>query len=420
MDLTSTSQSDAVLPPPHGPKDFAGGAGPSTTSAPLVRRASSSRVSADRDHSEEFVAAIARTKSGAAGEPVPMEPSPEVDDPAPPVCFICYDEFDRRRPPHSIPCSCQDGHIENRTAVHYGCIRAWAAQKSSCPLCRRALTVQCANFTAPSDLDIADFVTRPLGFEVGVVQCFVRVRRAHGVPVYDLFLEGNSAAQRTHLLTATWQIGHSLRAAYVISLPSGPSRPHDERIATVRANLLGTRWSVVVDEEHPGPQGGLAGVGSASSSISAGRDELVCVGYKPNRFCLDSGPRSMKIATPAVTEDGELEGDRRPKEAEGVLRGAVEARPAAAPKDYVSTFKNRQPVWDERYEAYVLNFLGRVRVASVKNFQIVQTDNIANETLLQFGRVSQSIFSMDVQWPFSIVQAFGVCLTSIAPKLAVK
>lgn len=412
----------------HAGKDAVPPAGMAATSTPLVRRASSSRVSADRDHSEEFAASIVRAKSGAGTEGVPMEPSVEeplaqpckppcdASDPSNAVCFICYDEFDRRRPAHSIPCPCQDGHIENKTSVHYGCIRAWAAQKSSCPLCRRALTVQCANFSAPSDLDIGAFVTRPLGFELGVVQCFVRVRRAHGMPVYDLFLEGSSAAQRRHLLTATWQLGSALRSAYVISLPRGPHRPSEERLATVRANLLGTRWSVVVDEEHPLDRPAVAGVGSPAT----GREELVCVGYKPNRFCLDSGPRSMRLATPAVTEEGDLEGERRPTEGEGVLRAAVDSRPVGAPKDHVSTFKNRQPVWDERYEAYVLNFLGRVRVASVKNFQIVQTDNVANETLLQFGRVSQTIFSMDVQWPFSIVQAFGVCLTSIAPKLAVK
>jgi len=40
--------------------------------------------------------------------------------------------------------------------------------------------------------------------------------------------------------------------------------------------------------------------------------------------------------------------------------------------------------------------------------------------LLQFGRVSSTVFTQDVQWPFSIVQAFGICLTSVATKLGVK
>jgi len=129
----------------------------------------------------------------------------------------------------------------------------------------------------------------------------------------------------------------------------------------------------------------------------------------------------VSIAAPSVTEDGELECSCFPTENDGILAGGLtSARTGATPPPHVSSFKNRQPVWDERYEAYVLNFLGRVRVASVKNFQIVQTDNLASETLLQFGRVSSTVFTQDVQWPFSIVQAFGICLTSVATKLGVK
>jgi tubby-related protein 1 len=145
------------------------------------------------------------------------------------------------------------------------------------------------------------------------------------------------------------------------------------------------------------------------------------VRYKPNRFCIDSGPRTMSLAMPAVSEDGDLEDEpNAPLDTERALARALSSRVVDDEGAHVSTFKNRSPIWDERYQAYVLNFMGRVRIASVKNFQIVQQDNVANETLLQFGRVSSTVFSMDVQWPLSIVQAFGVCLTSISTKLGVK
>lgn len=504
-------------------------AGPS---APPTLRATSSRVS-DADCDDFFPnrhephvnrakssGAVLRTAASAraANRPPPPGAPPSqtscdtaaVAGESAPCCIICYDEFDRRRAPHRIPCPCQEAHYENHAYVHYGCIRAWAAQKSSCPLCRAALTVQCNAFVAPAGVELADFVQRPLPIDAGVVQCFVRVRLGLGAPVYDLFLEG-PPSQRLHLLTATWKLERGLRSSYVVSLPADGTRAHPEPIARVLSNFLGTCWSVLSEKVPPaspeqqravtssasvGPgardfadarpapphlgggrvassvSGGLGGgpahrlpsssaaaelgecgapspasdwrredssVGCSTSwrrrrslrvalaksfggsSAPGGRAELAAVGYKANRFCLDSGPRTMSLATPAVTEDGEYEGPRLPTEAERKLAAALPcARSGAAPPAHVTAFKNRAPVWDDRYEAYVLNFLGRVRVASVKNFQVVQTDNVANETLLQFGRVSSTVFSMDVQWPFSVVQAFGICLTSISTKLGVK
>lgn len=37
-------------------------------------------------------------------------------------------------------------------------------------------------------------------------------------------------------------------------------------------------------------------------------------------------------------------------------------------------FINRPPKWNEKLQAFVLNFYGRVEKASVKNFQLVEED----------------------------------------------
>jgi tubby-related protein 1 len=47
--------------------------------------------------------------------------------------------------------------------------------------------------------------------------------------------------------------------------------------------------------------------------------------------------------------------------------------------------------------AYVLNFSGRVTMASVKNFQLV-TPEAHDSIVLQFGRVAKDEFTMDFQW----------------------
>ena len=65
----------------------------------------------------------------------------------------------------------------------------------------------------------------------------------------------------------------------------------------------------------------------------------------------------------------------------------------------------------------MLNFNGRVTMASVKNFQLVDPDE-QNAVVLQFGRVAKDEFTMDLQWPLSPLQAFGITLSSFDSKIA--
>ena len=73
--------------------------------------------------------------------------------------------------------------------------------------------------------------------------------------------------------------------------------------------------------------------------------------------------------------------------------------------------------WNEQGGAYVLNFNGRVTMASVKNFQLVPPED-QEAVLLQFGRVGKDLFTMDYQHPLSPFQAFAICLSSFDSKLA--
>ena len=61
-------------------------------------------------------------------------------------------------------------------------------------------------------------------------------------------------------------------------------------------------------------------------------------------------------------------------------------------------------------QAFVLNFNGRVDKASVKNFQLIDEYD-DNKIYMQFGRIGQTDFNMDVAYPCSLFQAFGIALT---------
>ncbi len=64
--------------------------------------------------------------------------------------------------------------------------------------------------------------------------------------------------------------------------------------------------------------------------------------------------------------------------------------------------------------AFVLDFQGRVKLPSVKNFVITDADE--KENYIIFGRVDEQLFNLDVKWPFSLYQAFAISMTSIASK----
>ncbi|ORX92615.1 hypothetical protein K493DRAFT_225229, partial [Basidiobolus meristosporus CBS 931.73] len=82
----------------------------------------------------------------------------------------------------------------------------------------------------------------------------------------------------------------------------------------------------------------------------------------------------------------------------------------------VLALRNKSPQWNEDTMSYVLNFNGRVTLASVKNFQIVHQDDV-DYTVMQFGRVSYNAFTLDYSYPLCALQAFGIALTSFDAKI---
>lgn len=103
-------------------------------------------------------------------------------------------------------------------------------------------------------------------------------------------------------------------------------------------------------------------------------------------------------------------------------------------RDQVMFAKNKDPYWLEAIQAYSLDFQGRVTLPSNKNFQLlmencpVEDDYTETaspsprpEVVLQFGKVEDNLvlemYTMDVQWPLSPLQAFGICLSACDRKL---
>jgi hypothetical protein len=80
--------------------------------------------------------------------------------------------------------------------------------------------------------------------------------------------------------------------------------------------------------------------------------------------------------------------------------------------------QNRPPWWNIELGSFVLNFGGRVSVASVKNFQLCERNDQDN-IMLQFGRIQgRHSFTMDFQHPLTAVQAFSIAISSLQSKIS--
>ena len=80
--------------------------------------------------------------------------------------------------------------------------------------------------------------------------------------------------------------------------------------------------------------------------------------------------------------------------------------------------ENVPPRWDERHNCYMLNFSGRVKKASVKNF-ILSPPNEPDHQILLFGKVNSERFACDFRHPLSPCIAFAIALSSLTRKHAV-
>lgn len=89
------------------------------------------------------------------------------------------------------------------------------------------------------------------------------------------------------------------------------------------------------------------------------------------------------------------------------------------PGDYgLLALQNRPPWWNVELGSFVLNFGGRVSVASVKNFQLCDR-NDQDHIMLQFGRIEgRHSFTMDFQYPLTAVQAFAIAISSLQSKIS--
>lgn len=136
------------------------------------------------------------------------------------------------------------------------------------------------------------------------------------------------------------------------------------------------------------------------------RKELMCIAItKAGTFGLSKGPRAMTVICPKVTGGTSLV--CQPK------TDSSRERLANWKPDKTMRLMNKPPYWNKIYRKYILNFNGRVKEASVKNFQLIVADSESDSTTFQCGRTGKNTFIVDFSYPLSPVQAFAIAVCSL-------
>jgi len=80
--------------------------------------------------------------------------------------------------------------------------------------------------------------------------------------------------------------------------------------------------------------------------------------------------------------------------------------------DDTQVLVTKKPVWNDEVESLVLDFKGRQILSSAKNFQLALSEK-PDHVVCQYGKIAPHTFSLDFRYPLSVVQAFGVSLTTL-------
>ncbi|XP_055092502.1 tubby-related protein 2 isoform X1 [Symphalangus syndactylus] len=216
-------------------------------------------------------------------------------------------------------------------------------------------------------------------------------------PLYYLYLETSDSLK--HFLLAARKSRRSKTSNYLISLdPAHLSRDGNNFVGKVRSNVFRTTFTIFDNGVNPDRE-------HLIRNTARIRRELGAVCYEPNILGY-LGPRKMTVILPGTNSQNQRINVRLLNEQESLL-----SRYHRGDKQGLLLLHNKTPSWNKENGVYMLNFHGRVTRTSVKNFQIMDP-NHQEHLVLQFGRVGPDTFTMDFCFPFSPLQAFGICLSS--------
>jgi len=247
--------------------------------------------------------------------------------------------------------------------------------------------------------NLEDIILKPVSLDQSI-KCTLIRSKVKNIPSYELYIEHTDSTFSLLLYSRKVRIGN--HNEYLITRKMFTSVPDEsEIIGRLKSNFVGTAF-VLYDNNKKHVR---------KDNVDELRSELGAVLYEPNILGF-KGPRKMKVITTRLDDNGEFI-PCRPRQAKETL---IERSKDPFDREMLVLY-NKSPQWNEETQSYVLNFNHRVRIASVKNFQIVNNDDL-DYIIMQFGKKKKNIFTLDFRYPFSALLAFAIALTSLDTKIA--
>lgn len=298
--------------------------------------------------------------------------------------------------------------------------------------------------------EISGRITFPIsvkqpGPRESIFQCFIK--RNRDTQTYHLFASLSQAlADDGKFLLAARKCRRATCSDYIISL--GANDKHKGRSAYVgklRSNFLGTKFIVYdalsLHSEPKMSKSQSTGSKQIYPRVTSGNYPVAHISYELNVLGA-RGPRRIHCVMDAIPASAIRLG--------GVASTqmyfpstSLESHPSfsfcrsksnymdktsfgssSSKGDGSLILRNKAPRWHEQLQCWCLNFHGRVTVASVKNFQLVASQENGqvgpehDKVILQFGKVRKDVFTMDYRFPISAFQAFAICLSNFDTKIA--
>ena len=274
----------------------------------------------------------------------------------------------------------------------------------------------------PSEL----FNTRPYFVPTALLHCLVvRQKQASGGTLYLMYLGEPEQEQCEKFLLSASHHSRFGNSRFVMSVSRNYNATQDnpDTVACLRTNVLGTSYEL--ETVWDGGREELAFMAGASSPCDQpSLGHMGSMAYRRNFFGI-RGPRRLHVNLP-ITSKTDLQNNESDASSSIATDLAQEPAPVAdvvdipdpvQPKPGSISLQNVPPHWHEVLQCWCLNFGGRVKEASVKNFQLLDVQE-PGSVAMQFGKVSTDRFILDFDpKKISPVQAFGVALSSFESKL---
>ncbi|GMH82213.1 hypothetical protein TL16_g09184 [Triparma laevis f. inornata] len=184
-------------------------------------------------------------------------------------------------------------------------------------------------------------------------------------------------------------------------------RHGDHYIGQMKSTLAGTQFHLYDD--------GISKSEGGSILAELERKQKALLVYQTN--VLGRVPNAMNIVIPRPGLDNEFRddatGDKNQIDSSGMYKAYSNNE-----RDKFVMMETKKPKWNPKMEAWTMDFKGRAKLASKKNFILVDP-TVDERVLMMFGKVTKNRWSLDYSPPMNPLTCLFVALTAFSSKLAV-